>query len=181
MAQIYNSFILRIVLHFVARKNSTTKIKVAIAAILLAVGIGVVSFSGFESKTVTSVSLGNDREFPIEILQSDAGTYYVDMIVETRGTDEASTIITVNGENAKVRIGTMTDWDYKHTLPFTTVPDAFQKKYPLYVIPDDDTSFTIMLSLETPDNLNSPEIELHHPSILIYEYDGENFVLVEQR
>ena len=163
-----------------ARKNSNTKIKITIAAILVAVGIGIASFSGFESKTITSVSLGNDREFPMKTLQSDAGTYYVDMIVETRGTDEASTIITVNGENAQVRIGTMTGWDYKHTLPFTTVPDAFQKKYPLYVNPDDNTSFTIMLSLETPETLDSPEIELRHPSILIFEYDGEKFVLIEQ-
>ena len=163
------------------RKNSNTKIKIAIAAVLVAVGIGIASFSGFESKTITSVSLGNDREFPMKTLQSDAGTYFVDMIVETRGTEETKTIITVIGENAKIRIGTMTDWDYKHTLPFTTVPDSFQKKYPLYVAPDDDTSFTIMLSLQTPEDLDSPEIELHHPSILTFEYDGENFVLIEQR
>ena len=163
------------------RKTPNTKIKIAIAVVLIAVGIGIASFSGFESTTITSVSLGNDREFPMKTLQSDIGTYYVDMIVETRGTEKASTIITVNGENAKVRIGTMTDWDYKHTLPFTTVPDAFQKKYPLYVNPDDDTSFTIMLSLEPSKNLDSPEIELHPPSILTFEYDGENFVLIEQR
>ena len=177
----WKSFIRRIVLLFVARKNSNTKIKIAIAALLVAVGIGIASFSEFESKTTTSVSLGNDREFPMKTLQSDAGTYYVDMIVETRGTEEASTIITVNGENAQVRVGTMTGWNYKHTLPFTTIPDAFQKKYPLYVNPDDDTSFTIMLSLETPEDLESHEIELHHPSILTFEYDGENFVLTEQR
>ena len=164
-----------------ARKNSNTRIKIGIIAVLVCVGAAIAIFSGFEAETTTSVSFGNDREFPMEVLQSDAGTYYVDMIVETRGTDEAKTIITVNGENAKVRIGTMTGWDYKHTLPFASVPEGFQKKYPLYVDPDDDTSFTIMLSLETPKDLGAPEIELRHPSILAFEYDGENFVLTEQR
>ena len=164
-----------------ARKNSDTRIKIAIATVLLVIGIGIASFSGFESKTDTSISFGNNREFPMEFLQSDAGVYYIDMIVETRGTDKANTIVTVNGENTKIRIGTMTDWDYKHTLPFTIVPDGPHKKYPLYVNPDDDTSFTIMLSLETPNELNSPEIELHYPSILTFQYDGENFVLTEER
>ena len=155
--------------------------KIAIAAILVSVGIVIASFSGFESKTNSSISLGNDREFPMKILQSDAGTFYVDMIIENRGDQESKTIITVSGENAKIRIGSLTDWNYKHTLPFTNVPDAFQKKYPLYVMPDDTTSFTIMLSLESPDNLTSPGIELHHPSILTFEHDGQNFVLSEQR
>ena len=164
-----------------ARKNSNAKIKIAITAFLVVIGIGIAFFSGFESKTISSVSLGDDRKFPIKTLQSDTGTYYVDMIIETRGTEEARTVITVNGENAKVRIGNLTDWDYKHTAPFTTVPDSFQKKYPLYVTPDDNTSFTIMISLETPQDLDSPEIELHHPSILNFEYDGENFVLTGQR
>ena len=155
-------------------KNSNLKIKVAIAVVLVALVIGIASFSGFESKTTTNISLGNDREFPKDILQSETGTYFVDMIIENRGDQESKTIITVNGDNAKIRIGTITDWDYKHTLPFTSVPDAFEKKYPIYVKPDNETSFTVMLSLETPEDLISPEIELHHPSILTFKYDGEN-------
>jgi len=165
----------------VPRRKSNSKIKIAIAVIVVAIGIGIVSLSGTESKTIASISLGNDREFPKETLQTEDGTYYVDMIVENGANQEAKTIFTVNGENTKIRIGTMTGWDYKHTLPFTSVPDGFQKKYPLYVMPDDDTSFTIMLSLETPEELSSPEIALHHPSILTFEYDGQNFVLSEQR
>ena len=163
------------------RKNSNNKIKIAIAVIVLAVGIGIASFSGSESKTIASISFGNDREFPKETLQTMDGTYYIDMIVENQGNQEAKTIFTVNGDNAKVRIGTLTDWDYKHTMPYTSIPDAFQKKHPVYVMPDDDTSFTIMLSLETPDELSSPEIALHHPSVLTFQYDGQNFVLDGER
>ena len=163
------------------RRNSSNRIKIAIAVVVVAIGIGIASFSGSDSGTIASISLGNDREFPKETLQREGGTYYVDMIVENRGNQEAKTIFTVNGENAKVRIGTLTGWDYKHTLPFTSVPDAFQKKYPLYVMPDDDTSFTIMLSLETPEEISSPEISLHHPSILTFENDGQKFILSEQR
>ena len=164
-----------------ARRGSNTKLKIAIIAVLVSIGVGIASFSGFESKTNTSISFGNGIEFPKEILQSDVGTYFVDMIIENRGNQESKTIITVSAENAKVKVGTHTGWNYKHTLPFTNSPDTFQKKYPIQVMPDDFTSFTIMLSLETPEDLDSPEIELHHPSILTFEYDGENFVLIEQR
>ena len=164
-----------------ARRSSNTKLKIAIIVVLVSIGVGIASFSGFDSKKNTSISFGNDIEFPKEILQSDTGIYFVDMIIENRGDQESMTIITASGENAKVKIGTHTDWDYKHTLPFTNVPDVFQKKYPIQVKPDNNTSFTIMISLETPDNLDSPEIELRHPSILTFEYDGENFVLIEQR
>ncbi len=162
------------------RRKSNNKIKIAIAVIVVAIVIGIVSLSGSESKTIASISLGNNREFPKETLQTEDGTYYVDMIVVNGANQEAKTIFTVNGENAKIRIGTLTGWDYKHTLPFTSVPDGFQKKYPLYVMPDDHT-FTIMLSLETPEELSSPEIALQHPSILTFEYDGQNFVLSEQK
>ena len=164
------------------RRKSNNKIKIAIGAIAVAVIIGIVSLSGSESRTIASISLGHDPGFPKETLQKeDNGAYIVDMIVVNRTNQEAKTIITVNGDNTKIRIGTLTDWDYKHTLPFTSTPDGFQKKYPLYVMPDDKTSFTIMLSLETPKGLESPEISLHHPSILTYEYDGQNFVLSEKR
>ena len=163
------------------RRKSNNKIKIVIVVIVVTIGIGIVSFSGSESKTIASISLGHDREFPKEILQTEDGTYYVDMIVVNRTNQEAKTIVTVNGENTKIRIGTLKDWDYKHTLPFTSTPDGFQKKYPLYVMPDDKTSFTIMLSLEIPEELHSPQIALHYPSILTYEYDGKNFVLSEQR
>ena len=163
------------------RRSSNTKLKIAIIFTLVSIGIGIASFSGFESKTNSSLSFGNGVEFPKAILQSDVGTYFVDMIIENRGNQESKTMITVSAENAKVKVGTHTGWNYKHTLPFTNSPDTFQKKYPIQVIPDDFTSFTIMLSLETPEDLDSPEIELHHPSILTFEYDGENFVLIEQR
>ena len=164
------------------RRKSNSNIKIAIAAIVVAVGIGIgaVSLSDPESKTIASISLGHDPEFPKEVLQTEDGTYYVDMIVVNRTNQEAKTIVTVNGENAKIRLGTLQGWDYKKTLPFTSTPDGFQKKYPLFVMPEDNTSFTIMLSLETPEGMSSPQVSLRHPSILTYEYDGENFVLSEQ-
>ncbi len=103
--------------------------------------------------------------------------------MENRGNNDAKTIFIVNGNNAKVRIGTLTYWNYQHTLTFTSKPDLLQKKYPLYVLPDDGaSSFTVMLSLETPDQISQfQEIALYHPTILTFEKDGEQFVLTEQR
>ena len=57
------------------RRKSNNKIKIAIAVIVVAIGIGIVSISGPESKTIASISLGHDREFPKEILQTEDGIY----------------------------------------------------------------------------------------------------------
>ena len=173
------------------KKQIDVKIKIAIIS-----GIGIVmafmALSYVDSSTediqsnespIAHISFGNNREFPKSILQNEGGEFYIDVIMENRGKNDAKTIFVVNGNNAKVRIGTLTDWSYQHTLPFTSTPDSFQKKYPLYVLPDTGTaSFTVMLSLETPNQISQfQEIALHHPTVLTYEKDGKQFVLTEQK
>ena len=185
----YNSFIVKLFCMTVPKKKQTGKIKIAvIIGVLLVVGIAISSYfttssTGTQSEPISNISFGNNREFPKSTLQSDGDEFFIDMIMENRGNTDARTIFTVDGHNAKVRIGTITDWDYKHTTPFTSKPDSFEKKYPLYVLPDDGvSSFTVMISLETPDDVTAfQEIALHHPSVLTFEKDDNEFVLTEQR
>ena len=172
-------------------KKIDVKIKIAIiSGIFLVIAFAGLSYVGISSEDtqsketpIANISFGNNREFPKSTLQNEGGEFYVDVIMENRGNNDAKTIFIVNGNNAKVRIGTLTDWNYQHTLPFTSTPDPFQKKYPLYVMPDNGaSSFTVMLSLETPDQVSQfQEIALYHPTILTFEKDGEQFVLTEQR
>ena len=173
------------------KKQIDVKIKIAIiSGIFLVIAFVASSYVSSSSEDTQSkeppiahISFGNNREFPKSILQNEGGEFYVDVIMENRGINDAKTIFVANGNNAKVRIGTLTDWSYQHTLPFTSKPDPFQKKYPLYVLPDNGTSsFTVMLSLDTPDQISQfQEIALYHPTVLTFEKDGEQFVLTEQR
>ncbi len=173
------------------KKQTNVKIKIAlISGIFLVIAFMASSYVGSSSEDtqseespIANISFGNNAEFPKSILQVEGGDFFVYIIMENRGSNDAKTIFTANGNNAKVRIGTLTDWSYQQTLPFTSKPDLLQKKSPLYVLPDNGaSSFTVMISLETPDQISqSQEIALHHPTVLTFEKDGEQFVLIEQR
>lgn len=173
------------------KKDMDVKVKIAIiTGVFSVIALGISGYvsspiadTQWKERPIADVSFGNNGEFPKSVLQSKDGEFYIDIVMENSGDANAKTVFVATGENVKVKIGKISNWSYQNILPFTIKPDSFEKMYPLYVMPDENaTSFSVVFSLEIPDQTPPfQEITLFSPTILTFEKDGEQFVLVDQR